>query len=401
MIARCLIATTLTWSSTTVIPALLVQSGAAVTSFSPGPLGLSGDVSERLICSREPVLAAHQLRDLLRRRRFDWVIVADEMLLLALIEGVDPAAPPDWLPIDPTDRDAVGLALSKHTFAERAAEIDIRVPEFGFATSMADALRRAREFGFPVVLKGDRGFAGSEVRVCRDTGSLARAIDELIARSGRVLVQRHIVGSPASACVLYDRGAVVAYKAYRAECSYPDVHAASTVHTFFEHPDIEATARALGRATEFHGMAGIDFITDGDRLFALEINPRPTIGFAGTVANRAFFSPSIRRFLACEPALGTIAYDGREAMQTYFPGYLCYFLKNLAKRDALAFDRLAASLREARSRDAILAAWGISRFAYDEIANRLPGVRTAVARARGSTGTARALPTDGRVSVAP
>jgi hypothetical protein len=43
-----LIATVQTWTSTTALPRLFVDAGARVTAFSPGPVGLSPGVIERL-----------------------------------------------------------------------------------------------------------------------------------------------------------------------------------------------------------------------------------------------------------------------------------------------------------------------------------------------------------------
>lgn len=381
MSAQCLIATSQTWPSTAALPALFEQAGAEVVSFSPGSLGLSGFVAERIRCSREPRSAAAQLRKLLKLRSFDFVVIADELLLAALVESDGFAdATANWLPIDATDVRASELALSKYAFVERASEIGVRVPDSRFAESLTQAATRGLELGYPVVVKGDRGFAGSQVRICHDVTDLRSACRELFAHHARLLVQRHIPGQPVSVCVAYVRGKVAAYKAYRAEYCYPDAHSASTVHTYFEHPAILATAEALGEATGFHGLVGIDFMLDGESLYALEINPRPTIGFTGTAANRSFFEPSIRNLVAGTPIAKTIAYDGREKMQTYFPGHLFYMVSHLMTPGPSSWHRFFSCLREARARDAKLTAWEISRFMYDEAKRRVPVFLNAMTR---------------------
>lgn len=368
MAAQCLIATSQTWPSTAALPALFEQAGATVVSFSPGSLGLSGSVSERIRCSREARFAAAQLRNVLSKRSFDAVVIADEILLAALIESGEIGSNDcEWLPIDPSDRRATEIALSKFSFVERASEIGIRIPESRFACSYDGAAEIARAFGYPVVLKGDRGFAGSQVRVCRDAVALRAACTELLAHHSRIFVQRYVRGYSVSVCVTYARGRVAAYKAYRAECCYPDAHSASTVHTSFDHPSILATARALGEATGFHGLAGIDFMCDGDELYALEINPRPTIGFTGTVANRAFFSESVRALLAGRIASDPVAYRGESKTETYFPGHLFYIARHLRRPGPAVWHRVLSCLREARLRDAKLFVWEISRFVYDEL----------------------------------
>jgi hypothetical protein len=367
---------------------LLDGCGAAVTALSPGPLGLSGYVSERIACSRSPRVAAAQLRGVLAERTFDWVVVADEMLLQALLEDRDFARPAPWLPVDQSDANAVRLVLSKHAFVERAPELGIRIPESRLAATTFEAMLAAERIGYPVVLKGDHGFGGSEVRVCEDAGSLVAGSHELFASNSRLVVQQRIDGARTSACVLYDRGTVLACKAYRAECCHPDAHSASTVHEFFEHDAIPAIAAALGKATGFHGMAGIDFLGDGDgTLYALELNPRPTIGFAGTAANRAFFAPAVRRLLHGDAATAAApaSAPGERAKQTqsYFPGYIIYFASNRTDRGPVAWRRFFASLREARIVDGALAAWELARFMYDDFKRRMPGLHATAERARG------------------
>jgi len=367
--ALCLIATCQTWSSTTFLPALLVGAGAAVSAFSPGPLGLGRDVSERFRCSREPAKAADQLRALLEWRTFDLIVVADELLLRALVDCDDPFAASRWLPVSPSDRGALELVLSKHAFVERASELGIDVPESRLAFSVCEAAARAAEIGYPVVLKGDRGFGGLEVGIARDATALKRIGLELLAIYPRILVQRHISGDRISVCALYQHGKLTAYKAYRAECTYPDNQSASTVHEFFSHPSIESTLQTLGEATGFHGMAGVDFMYENERdtLYALEINPRPTIGFAGTSAGRDFFSPAIARFLRHDVPAVPAAYDGREPTQSYFPGYLFYLASTGALHGPRAYARLTACLREIRLREWRLIFWESARFLYDSI----------------------------------
>lgn len=402
MAYRCLIATCQTWASTAALPALVARAGAVVTSFSPGPLGLASDVSERLRCSRVPRDAAAALHALLRNRVFDYVIVGDELLLGALYERSDVGAIAALLPVDPADTEAVALALSKFAFAERADALGLNVPRFGFATSASEAVDRAAEFGFPVIVKGDRGFAGSHVRVCGDADAVRSSGGELLATHARILVQRHVGGPAVSACVLYDRGRVAAYKAYRAECSHPDAFSASTVHAFFEHEGIEATARTLGDATGFHGMAGIDFILEGSELHVLEINPRPTMGFTGTTANRSFFAPVFRRLLERELIPCALAYDGQQTTAVYFPGYLFYVAHNLTRWKSLSWSRFFSALRAARVRDAKLIAWELARFMYDTIVRSIPtSSRAAGTRAPSFAGPTSPIASHDRARVTP
>ncbi|MGP6156079.1 MAG: ATP-grasp domain-containing protein [Vulcanimicrobiaceae bacterium] len=371
-----LIATCQTWLSTTTLPALLADAGVKTTALSPWPLSLSRHVQEHIKASRNPRKAAAQLRETLARRHFDWVIVADEELLRALVEDGELTSLVSWFPVDPLNADALGLLLSKHAFAERAPKLEIPIPESRFARSVDEAAACAEAFGYPVVLKGAHGFAGLDVHVITGDTALRHRAAELLGRHERVLIQRFIQGVQASASVLYDRGTVVGYSAYLARCCHPTANSPSTVHERFRHPAIEPIIRTIGAATRFHGFAGIDFMYDAStgELFALEVNPRPTIGFSGTAGSREFFAPLVKNLLR-RAVQSTVAYAGRRPVDVYFPAYLFYFLTRAEKRSLTSYRRALACLAEFRPADFKLAAWQIARFVYDEIGKRLPVLR--------------------------
>jgi hypothetical protein len=371
-----LIATCQTWLSTTTLPALLADAGVKTKALSPWPLSLSRHVGEHIKAPRNPRRAAALLRDTLARRHFDWVIVADEELLRALTEGGELASLASWFPVDPRNAGALRLLLSKHEFAKRAPKLEIPIPESRFAFSVDEAVACAEAFGYPVVLKGAHGFAGLDVHVIDGEGALRHRAAELLVRHEQVLVQRFINGVQASASVLYDRGTVVGYSAYLAQCCHPTANSPSTVHERFRHPAIEPIIRTIGAATRFHGFAGIDFMYDSSsgELYALEVNPRPTIGFSGTAGSRAFFAPLVDKLLR-GTAQPTVAYAGRRPVDVYFPAYLFYFLTRADKRDFGSYRRALACLAEFRPADFKLAAWQIARFVYDEIGKRVPALR--------------------------
>ncbi len=365
------------------LPSLLAAAGARVSAFSPGQLALSGHVHEHFRSPREPGSSAAGLLALLAERSFDWTIVADEALLRALAERPERARLAGWFPIDPNDANALALVLSKFAFAQAAPQLGLNIPDSFVAESLDRAVAHATALGFPAVVKGDRGFAGLEVHVVRNEAELRAAAAPLFRSYGRLLVQRYVEGVPAAVNVLYARGEPLAYKAYKAECCYPQATSASTVHEFLEHPELERVVRAVGAATKFNGMLGIDFMLDASgALHPIEINPRPTLGFSGTAANRRFFAPFARDFLRGEHR-ALVAYDGREPTQSYFPGYAFYFVAASKKRDARSFALLLASVRESRPAEWRVAGWEILRFVYDGIGARLPRLRAFVDAKRG------------------
>lgn len=332
--------------------------------FCPALLGMVGNFPSVVACSSDPATAATQLQSYLRCNPFDWVIVADEELLRALIDGRSLDSRTEWFPVDPADSLAVDLLASKYTFIERADALGLSVPTNRFAASADEAVAYAQEIGYPVFLKGEHGFAGLQVRCLTDDQGVRRVAERFLQAYSRVLVQGRIGGIPVSACVLYDRGKLSAYKTFMTECEYPGRFSPSTVHQYFAHPAIEPVLSALGEATKFHGLAGVDFMYDPalDKLFVIEMNPRPTIGFAGAAANRAFFAPAIERFLRRGSFSAPDVYDGREPAQCYFPSYLFYLATRPDWHDRRLLDRLRASIHEFRPREWRLVLFEIVRF---------------------------------------
>jgi hypothetical protein len=257
----------------------------------------------------------------LSQRRYDWIIVADEDLLAAATDGMEPHEYRAWFPYD-----AERLALvSKYSFLERMIELGINVPTSRFVQTAEEAAEWMRELRVPLVVKGDRGYWGREVRIVTDVEGLRSAVAAFAPAYGRVVVQQFIRGDDVSASVLYQRGKPIAWKACRTSCCYPNAHSASTLHESIVHPELEGIIRAVGAATGFHGFAGMDFVVDSksSELFLLEFNPRPTIGLAGARANRRFFEPAVRAFVSDAPAAEVRRYTGAPR-QAYFPSYLYY-----------------------------------------------------------------------------
>lgn len=334
---------------------------------SPGPLALCSHVEAHRPISRDPISAARDLEAVLAQRSFDWVVVADEVLLGALLERSGPEGDAPWAPFDLSDPAVGRFLLSKHAFVETAGRFGIPIPPSRLVTSVDHALAFAAELEYPVLVRGDRGFAGMEVTLAKDPADLRRSTAASIERYGRAVVQRFIRGSSISASVVYASGIPQAIKAYHTDCGFPTPTSASTRHSHFDHPAIEPIVRSIGTHTGFDGLAGIDFMHDPEtnELFAIEVNPRPTLGFAGAHVNRSFFAPAIRRFIsgAAEPL---VTYDGREPVQTYFPGYLFFALTHSRESDARAVN---AALAEFRPSDWRTALWEIARFFRDQLAS--------------------------------
>jgi hypothetical protein len=351
-----LVATCLTWSSTAALPRLFAEAGLHVTAMSPGPLALCTHVTTHMPISRNPQRAARDVLALLATRTFDWVVVADEVLLHALVASGGDSDQAPWAPFDLTDPTVGRFLLSKHAFVEQASRFGIAIPPSRLVTSVEEGLAFAGEFDYPLLVRGDRGFAGMEVTIASDPAELCRATSDSIQRYGRAALQRFIRGSSISVSVLYAGGVPLAIKAYRTDCGFPTPISASTRHGHFAHPAIEPVVHRIGALTGFDGMAGIDFMHDPatNELLAIEVNPRP--------------------------------------VQTYFPGHLFFALAHPRKTDVRA---VAAALSEFRPSDWRTALWEVGRFARDRLVDVARGFGPAEDRGPSSAREAPSHEADG------
>ncbi len=375
---RCLIATCLTWGWISALARTLSAGASEVVAFCPTMLGNLCEFGKTVQCSSDPAKAASELQDYLRENHFDHVIFADDLLLRATLSAPDPEAQRTWFPIDITDKQIVDFVISKYSFIEMAHALGIPVPEYRFAADADEAVSIARDMGYAVLLKGDRGFGGLEVRPAQPRTTRESA-DLFISLYKRVLVQKRISGFAVSVCALFSYGNLMAYKVFRAECQFPDPNSPSTVHSSFAHESIEPILSKLGLQTGFNGMSAIDFMYDplDDKLYLLEMNPRPSIGFAGTIADRKFFGPILASFLRSEVPARPYVFNYNGSAQYYFPYYLFYLLTKF-DFSGKPLSHLSSCISEFHKPEWRLLLWQCLRFFIDGFLRLGSRARTAI-----------------------
>ncbi|MGH7728791.1 MAG: ATP-grasp domain-containing protein [Vulcanimicrobiaceae bacterium] len=345
--------------STSRMPALLAAAGARVSALAPWPIQLGAHVHEHLLSSQNPATVANRLVELVARRAFDLVVVADEPLLGALLATKGPLP---WYPVNLSDELALELILSKYALATRAEGLGLPVPESRLAATPQGWRNAASCLGFPVVVKGNRSFGAFEVTVAESQARLDAACAPLVARYGRVLLQRFVDGDEGGVAVVYRDGLPLAQLAYLSSCNYPEARSPTTVHRPFVAAAIGPLVERIGALTHFTGFAALDFIVARDgRISLLEINPRPTLAFCGTPANRALFAPAAHALLARNGSVdrATLALAD-EAV--YFPSYGFYWLTRASPSERRTGRRLLRAARSFRPSEIALAAWETARF---------------------------------------
>jgi predicted ATP-grasp superfamily ATP-dependent carboligase len=124
--------------------------------------------------------------------------------------------------------------------------------------------------GYPVLVKPLETAGGEGIRLCRTAEDLARVL--AASPRGPQLVERYVAGGDVHFTFLADHGELVAWEAHEPN---PSARLGYRACRFFDDAQALAIGRSLADATEYCGVANLDFRRDGaGRLWLLECNPR-------------------------------------------------------------------------------------------------------------------------------
>ncbi len=258
------------------VPAMLTVAGCRVTALCPPDASLAHSwlIERNVAMPRDPDRAVERLRDLVAAEHFDFVVIADEALLIGMGSRLAP-----WmrgvLPIAP-DPATVALVLDKNRMLEAMDAAGMPMPPFVAVAARAGLEAAAARIGFPLMLKDVVGCGGEGVRHAENAQELLPAFESL-APAGEYTVQRYVAGRSGCTDVLFDRGEPRCWTSSYMLEQWPRQFDAATVRQPVNAPGVEPMLRAIGAATGFHGLAGIDWMADEHgTLFFLEFNARAT-----------------------------------------------------------------------------------------------------------------------------
>lgn len=267
----------LNWKQTSYVAAALADSGMAitlVTTLRPDDIGLSHYCTQ--IQSPHPRSPGYLsfLRQQIASVRPDLLVPLCEPIIELLWDLDPPLEVPVYPATTAQQRNVLG---DRRMFYERAAALGMAVPPWMSVGGAADLDGAARRFGYPFVLRGTRGLAGSQVRVVGSAGEAAAALDELKLRSpGQPFAQafvrgpRHLVGG------FFSDGEAIRLFAQETIAMDPAVTGPSIRVRACAEESVIRGARMLFADLRWSGMACAEFIRDERGSFVLmEMNPRP------------------------------------------------------------------------------------------------------------------------------
>jgi biotin carboxylase len=219
----------------------------------------------------------------------------------------------DWRGLLVPPEASLKIALSKNAALSLAARAGVATPRTTIPEREGDLASIAREFGWPVVVKGDTGESGENVRIVWREDHLAEQYREVMARAAgsanRPALQEFIRGPAYSIGGLFRNGQPLRVVAHRKLIRYPYPWGGMSVKGMTEEcPKLLREAFKVFESLEYTGLGHVEFIRDecDGRFKFLEINPRlwGTIG-AAQLAGVDLFTPyrQLVRGIPVEPDL--------------------------------------------------------------------------------------------------
>ena len=175
--------------------------------------------------------------------------------------------------------DLYDVTLSKNLMHSFALKLGLRVPLQETVTCSSDAKRAAQSLGYPVVIKGEFGFSGNCVRICKSELELEKGYKEISASNpnNRIDIQKFIDGVP-SMCdgVAHDGRLLESFFVLKVH-THPLPTSPSSVVLLKESMEAQSTLSALVKNLSFNGFCSCDFIIEKSTqaLYLIEFNPRP------------------------------------------------------------------------------------------------------------------------------
>jgi carbamoyl-phosphate synthase large subunit len=187
------------------------------------------------------------------------------------------------IPILGTSPDAIDLAEDRRRFQRLLAEIGLKQPTNGTATSAEEARAVAERIGFPVLIRPSYVLGGRAMEIVHDMAQLDRYIDTAVQVSGTnpVLIDSYLRDAVEVDVDALSDGERVHVAGVMEHIEEAGIHSGDSACVLPPHTLGEAVIAEIGRQAErlarelrVVGLMNVQFAVQNGDIYVLEVNPR-------------------------------------------------------------------------------------------------------------------------------
>jgi carbamoyl-phosphate synthase large subunit len=245
---------------------------AVMVNCNPETVSTDYDTSDRLYF--EPLDEDAVLAVLRREQPVGVCIQFGGQTPLKLARAIERAG----FPILGTPYDAVDLAEDRERFGRLAASVGVRCPEWGIASSRAEAVEVAERIGYPVLVRPSYVLGGRAMRVCYEEADLPEIdapvlVDRFLENAIELDVDALCDGRDTYVAAVMEHVEEAGIHSGDSSCALPGP---SDSH------EVRDAVRRLGPALGVVGLLNVQLALAAGELYVLEVNPRAsrTVPFA-------------------------------------------------------------------------------------------------------------------------
>ena len=187
------------------------------------------------------------------------------------------------IPILGTSPDAIDLAEDRERFQKLLAELDLKQPPNGTATSLEQARKAAAEIGYPVVIRPSYVLGGRAMEIVHDEEQLKRYMDTAVQVSGSspVLIDFYLRDAIEVDVDAVRDGERVYVAGIMEHIEEAGIHSGDSACSLPPHSlsddiieELKRQTRALAGALNVIGLMNVQFAIQDGTIYLLEVNPR-------------------------------------------------------------------------------------------------------------------------------
>ena len=202
----------------------------------------------------------------------------------------------EGIPILGTTPDAIDLAEDRERFQQLLADLGLRQPVNGIASTGEEAFEIARKVGYPLVIRPSYVLGGRAMEIVRDDAQLERYIKEAVVVSGTspVLLDSYLANAIEIDVDAICDGRQVHVAGIMQHIEEAGVHSGDSACSLPPYSldadtvaELKRQSQALALALNVVGLMNVQFAIQDGVIYVLEVNPRAsrTVPFVAKAVN--------------------------------------------------------------------------------------------------------------------